>query len=415
MTMRSVAARDAVFSDEVGILGNLTREPRPVSGNIEISGDVIRSLKWERLKVARKQLPGQRVAKCHWLPINYLIEIWKNKNNDLAHYRQIFTCGSVWHCPVCAQKVTAVRRVELQEAIGKAKAKGWGVYFVTYTIGHKEYHPVKTVLQQLQETIRKVKSGRFWQLIKSRYGLQGSIIALEVTFSKQNGTHAHKHEILFTDRQLSNEEISQFKQDLLDRYMLQVVKVGGYAERAHAVDFKHGDDYLAEYIAKYGHDPKVKRYDGISREITSWHTKGRSNNGDHFTAFQLLDLLSDGDEWARDMFQEYAGAFKGRKQLTWSNGLKAKLGITQEEQSDEDIAADADQVADVFAAMIYEEFKKVRDHPFEVLAAAKKYHLDEFIDYMLLAFGATVAAPEGLGLSYSNKVTQVNKPPPERR
>src|SRR3990172_8433648 len=167
-------------------LGN-TRERFPLlekSGFVEDENyKITKKLRWERLRIARQLLPGQRVSKCHWLPISSLITIWKNQDAAAAHFRNVFTCGSVWHCPVCAAKITNLRRKELQQAINRAKLKGWGYYFITYTIGHKDYHSSKVVLTKIQEATRKLRSGRFWMDFKARYGYQGSIIPLEITFS----------------------------------------------------------------------------------------------------------------------------------------------------------------------------------------------------------------------------------------
>jgi len=177
-------------------LGN-TRErfPPPLtSREIEDQNyQITKKLRWERIKTARKLLPGERVAKCHWLPVSSLITIWKNQQAAATHFRNIFTCGSVWHCPVCAAKITHQRRQELQQALNRAKVKGWGYYFVTYTIGHKDYHTSKAVLKKLQDATRKLRVGKPWMKFKAKYGYQGSIIPLEVTFSQVNGTHAHKH------------------------------------------------------------------------------------------------------------------------------------------------------------------------------------------------------------------------------
>ena len=61
--------------------------------------------------------------------------------------------------------------------------------------------------------------------------------------------------------------------------------------------------------------------------------------------FQLLaDYADQNDARAGALFAEFAGVFKGRRQLVWSPGLKKLAGI--DEVSDEQAAEDAVRMAD---------------------------------------------------------------------
>ena len=61
---------------------------------------------------------------------------------------------------------------------------------------------------------------------------------------------------------------------------------------------------------------------------------GRKSGRAGRSPFQLLADYSDaGDKRAGALFAEYAAAFKGRRQLVWSPGLKKRAGI--DEVSDE--------------------------------------------------------------------------------
>jgi hypothetical protein len=63
------------------------------------------------------------------------------------------------------------------------------------------------------------------------------------------------------------------------------------------------------------------------------------------TPWELLAHFdATGETWARDRFRDYAGAFKGRHQLTYSHGLKATLGLDSEvEKTDAELAAEIDE------------------------------------------------------------------------
>ena len=53
--------------------------------------------------------------------------------------------------------------------------------------------------------------------------------------------------------------------------------------------------------------------------------------------FQLLDDGGAGDALALKLFQAYAVAFKGARQLTWSKGLKEQYDV--DDPSDKEVAA----------------------------------------------------------------------------
>src|SRR5579862_5851289 len=63
--------------------------------------------------------------------------IYGNKARDRAEFRDVQTCGSTWHCPVCASKVTSVRRDELGAMVaGWSACDGGTVFLLTYTHSH---------------------------------------------------------------------------------------------------------------------------------------------------------------------------------------------------------------------------------------------------------------------------------------
>ncbi|MBV6574955.1 rolling circle replication protein, Rep63 protein, partial [Acinetobacter baumannii] len=77
---------------------------------------------------------------------------------------------------------------------------------------------------------------------------------------------------------------------------------------------------------------------GIESELTKGHVKKGRNGG--FTPFDLLQLsLYNETIFEKDfgkLFQEFAIAMKGSRQLVWSRGLKALLDL--DEKTDEELA-----------------------------------------------------------------------------
>lgn len=60
----------------------------------------------------------------------------------------------------------------------------------------------------------------------------------------------------------------------------------------------------------------------------------------------------------QDLFIEYVNAIKGKPQLLWSRGLKAKVGIT--EKTDEEIAEEETEEAELFAKISKVEWLAIR-------------------------------------------------------
>ena len=65
-------------------------------------------------------------------------------------------------------------------------------------------------------------------------------------------------------------------------------------------------------------------------------------------------------ERAGKLFQVYAKAFHGRRQLYWSNGLRKLLELAQEQTDDELIAQAEDEQASVLATLTVKQWRAIR-------------------------------------------------------
>jgi hypothetical protein len=112
---------------------------------------------------------------------------------------------------------------------------------------------------------------------------------------------------------------------------------------AHAFDLQ-GGNFAAEYIAKFGREPSWSE----AHELTKSHSKvgGRALLGKvgHVTPFKLLEWYVAGDAEAGAIFVKYAKAFEGKRMLSWSPGLKKKLGIA--DLTDDELAGDDEPLPD---------------------------------------------------------------------
>lgn len=335
-----------------------------------------RRRRWSRLSSARELLKdkdvGKRVTKCMWVQIAFTVEQWRIENvKGSSHFRSVSTCKSVWLCAICAAKITEGRKEELQIAVAEATKRGWHVYMITYTLQHGNYEPIKAVLDKLIKACSKLKGRRFWDRFTEKYGLlKASITALEMTYSFLNGGHPHKHVMEFSSRKLSKEEQQSMRDELALEYKKILSKLGGYADFEIAVNVRDGNDFIAEYLAKFGYEPKEKNKTkkwGLAEEMAKFPVSSKGNLEGHYSVFQLLDLYADGNADAGKVFVEFARAFFRKSQLSWSDGLKKEFGIKQ--KTDGELVDEKVNESKVFALFQKESWHKVRKIPFEVLEA----------------------------------------------
>jgi hypothetical protein len=254
-------------------------------------------------------------------------------NKPRGYFTGLQTCGSVWTCPICANRIQETRRQEIAQAMKFlcAEAQGKQAVMVTFTFPHTVSDKLKELLEKFSKSLHDFKSGNSFTLFKKRYGFEGLIRSLEITRGG-NGWHPHTHELFFVDKQLDQAE---FKEWLQNRWLNVCVKSG----LVDIEDDKQVDAFLkvsldvrfncstSDYLAKF--DDKANW--GVDREIAKASSKNSKKNGMH--PFELAH------KGYSQLFIEYTEAIKGKAQLFWSRDLKKKVGIvdiTDEEISEED-------------------------------------------------------------------------------
>lgn len=338
----------------------------------------------------------KRVVWCHRTVVSGTGEVGVHRVADGSNARLsgVSTCGSVWHCPVCAAKITEARREELQSAMVAHVANGGGAYLLTLTFPHEADHPIAELMENFAKALDRFKASAPFKRILGKDGSArrlGSVRSLEVTVSVEKGWHPHTHDLVFCNRlglgeldfmdQIRVDEEGDLASPLIDQLKGQWVKCllrVGLGDASKITDMhKHGlnvrgGEFAAEYIAKFGRDERW----GASSELTRPHAKigaaGEFGGHLHFTPFQLLLWAAKGDGWAIHRFREYADAFQGKRMLRWSPGLKKALLGNDDEVSDEDLAA---------APLPAEEPRGwLSDEQFRVLLSRNK--VGEFIKYV---------------------------------
>lgn len=340
--------------------------------------DKMRSIRSERYamqSVARKALPDERVSKCLRMVNNkHQVEVWKHRKTDRAFYGGLTVCGSVWHCPVCASKISERRKLELQQAFDLYKAQKGNLAFLTLTFSHTKFDSLQEILDKFTEASRKYKSGRQYQRIKEKMGIEGSVRGLEVTHSELNGFHPHSHEVIFYKNDC---ELELIKKELWLLWEKACNKVGLKASEEHGLTLQTGDD-ANDYLTKFG-----KGNWTLEQEMTKAHIK-KGKNEKSLTPFDFLKwyLMTEDNKYLR-LFKEYAIAFKGKRQLYWSKGLKARFAIG--EKTDEELSKEKLEEADLLGLLTYDQWKVIlkKDTRSQLLDAIEKYGFEFAVKFYL--------------------------------
>lgn len=308
-----------------------------------------RHFRWERYawKSAVNQiLPKSRTSKCmRWRVPNQSLQVHKSVEHEKAFYSGLQVCASVWACPVCAAKISERRRAELVTALALAKARGWDVFMLTLTVPHGLGDDLAALLEQIHKAWRSTTTSRAGKALRKLLGVRGTIRALEVTHGS-NGFHPHLHVLLFLDGGISPQDV----QTAFTPLWQKACERAGLPRPSdlHGCRVEDGT-YAAAYASKWG----------LESEMTKSHTK-RGKNGSRTPWDFLRAFLSKSEGWQQSaiLFRTYAEAFKGKRQLYWSNGLRDLLAMG-EQASDEEVAAVQDDCARVLAELTDEHWRAI--------------------------------------------------------
>lgn len=262
-----------------------------------------------------------------------------------VRYKNLITCGRLWQCPVCAAKITERRADELRQGVTRWHEGGGFVALLTFTLRHNEHDRLTDLEKALRNAYRRFKSGAPFQRLAERFNWRGSVTALEVTYGA-NGWHPHLHVLAFFEPVAASTWRS-FEAAAKTRWLSVLAAEGATATYEHGLDIRDADSEVYEYLSKWGKLPTGTGWT-LDREVAKSPVK--QGHADGLTPWQLLEAYGAGDERAGRLFQEYNAAFRGKAQLVWSRGLRAELGLTEDEPTDEALAAEDVTAEDVILA-----------------------------------------------------------------
>ena len=138
------------------------------------------------------------------------------------------------------------------------------------------------------------------------------------------------------------------------------------------------DGAVGDYVSKFGADWTA------AHELTKAVVK-KGRRAESRTVAQLLaDYALAGDTQAGALWREYAVLFKGKRQLVWSDGLRARLLPELEEKSDEELANEHDELAVLLATLTLSQWSRVvaNDARAELLTVAGSGDREQLVSFL---------------------------------
>lgn len=311
-----------------------------------------RKSRWALQNKAAKLMPHERVADCMRAVQSQAmgVTLLYSSATQTAHYGGLETCGSVWMCPICAAKITERRRTELAQAVKAAREQGLQIVMCTFTFSHHRGDQLQVMMNAMRQAFKRYKSGRAAESLRRKFSLVGTVRALEVTHSEENGWHPHIHELCFLPKEVDAQAFGRACRSAWER----AAALSGLVLNQHGFRLDTCDSRIVDYVTKFGREPGEATQAAWAAgwnetmELTKWHIKkGRASLRDaseHLTPFGLLRYAAAGDVRAGQLFQEYARCFKGLRQLHWSPMLRQLLDLA-DEKTDEELAQESQEEA----------------------------------------------------------------------
>lgn len=382
----------------------------------------VQRILWAESHLSRVQTCGKvSVSGSEISTSEVAIKVSQNGDQRRAGFSGLATCGSVWSCPTCNQKIAAARAVEIGDAVEAWEAMGGHVVLGTYTMHHVRGQSITDLWDALGYAWSKATSGRGWSVDVQKHGAlvpsydlvlgevagaepivtpnldviehpQGYqrvktvkrripwVKAVEATYGK-NGWHLHVHSLIF----LRGKEVDAqaLGRSMFDRWSSALVRKGLRAPVAHlgGLDVKLIEGKAAAmkwYLTKNQYE--VEDLDQAADGRVQAHAKsagfevaygamkdGRRGNRAPFKI--LRDVVETGDAQDLAVWHEWELGSRGRRQIAWSKGFRQMLQL-EEEKTDQELAEETLD-GEVVQRITAEEWRTVRHRKGSILRAAE--------------------------------------------
>ncbi|HET9929947.1 MAG TPA: protein rep [Polyangiaceae bacterium] len=289
------------------------------------------------------------------------------------------TCASPWACPVCACNVYASRAAEITKAIERwNETPGHAVSLLTLTVRHALGDDLREVRRVLTDAFRALWRGQSGGRLRRELGVTHFVRSLEVTHGA-NGWHPHLHVLLFQSRKPAADAVDKLKtrwrkifehqaRRLRTRALGLTGELRAEAERAAATlehatpSIEHGADLRLSRNARY--------IEKLGLEIASIATK-RSQARTSLTPWEIAWRAADGDRRAQTIWTAYTEAMHGARQLTWSRGARAALGLSMSDEDERHAGEHHGELVASVPAAVWDRCSRVAGWTIELLRRAR--------------------------------------------
>lgn len=267
---------------------------------------------------------GKRISHCCYVPHGQS-PVALNKTAKGAYMSGIKRCSSCWTCAICAARISAGRRDELNAILQGARQQGLSPVMVALTARHSRHDKLSDLLAAMKKAKDRLTQLKTWR--DMRPVLVGSVTATEVTHG-DNGWHVHFHVLLLL--RLPAADALAVVEGQRAAWLTALASAGltGNAAAFRADPASNAGDYFGKW--------------GAACELALARSKTGKRPGSR-SPWDVLADAAQGCAASGRLFVEYARCFAGRRQLVFSKGLRAMFGL--DEVSDEDMpdaAADAE-------------------------------------------------------------------------
>lgn len=299
-----------------------------------------------------KLLPAERVRFClnHRISADRGVDVRLNKTNGKAGYGNLIRCDSVWVCPCCSARILAQRSSEVEKGVDTWTQAGGSVFMLTLTHSHKRTDKLALKMKLLQKALSRFFGDRAMKEIFNQFGKVGQIKALETTYSEANGWHPHHHILMFSKMspdQFLNDAVSvtydkngYVQYVSLEREQKLIAK--GRIDDIKTVTF---EQFIKSYWVKIclavglgapsiKNGATMQNASSVKTYLTKFKTAQELTNaqakrakGASRNQWEILADAHNGCDRSGKLWQIYADAFKGQRQLFWSRKLKDLLMI----------------------------------------------------------------------------------------
>ncbi len=307
--------------------------------------------------LVRGLLPHRRVAKClrRKIPGKKTVEVRYSTERQSPGLSNVQVCGSSWICPPCASNVSEVKRSELEQCLAWARAAGFEVWLITYTVRHGRSDALCDTLGAFLGAYRSMVAHRAYKAVRDRYGLLYTARALEATFGDGNGWHPHGHLVAVTQPGVNSDRLQAA---LSDVWLPEVKRVGFNATARHGVNVSDKSAEVERYVTKLG------RGWSASDELTKGHVK--KGRGERLSPMDILRKYREGREPKHaKLYREFDAAFYRKHLIQWSPGFRGRAGIG-DEHPDEWLAKEPVAPSDLILASLDDHDWKPIDYFDEV-------------------------------------------------